>query len=513
MTCKELHYESNVNFVVLDESGKVNRSELELATGEILKSSFYTPDTTDDYSSELNKDLIKFAIDNASRTHDGRLVMPLLWRTDVAHLLGRNYQLAKAILDSNFKKLIKKPSYMNLMDESFKEQVKLVILEPAPDLENFMQENPGYSFLAHMGVFKLKRETTKCRVVYLSNLCGNDSGLPVTVSRNQAMHSGPSLNQKLSSAILHLRFDSKLLTFDLSKAFNMIQLSVEDSTKLLCLWYRNVAKQDYSVVGYMNRRLPFGLRCSPTMLMLGLYRILITDAENNSKFTKNLKKLIYQCIYMDNGAFTTNDEHTLSEAYNILNSIFNPYKFEVQQVVTNDINVQANIDGEAEPPPDQVKLLGLFWNRSQDTFSTSPININKKANTKRLILKSIAEQYDIHNFNVPLLNRARLFIHELQCDKHLSWDTPLNDKLLNEWKNIVNQANSSSPIEIPRKMGKRTDQYRLIACTDSSTEIYGVVYAHNLNTNELNSFSLKTESLVVRLNQRLFHRLNYRLLL
>ena len=156
LTCKELHYESNVNFIVLDESGKVNRLKLELATREILKSSFYTPDTIDDYSSELNKDLIKFAIDNTSRTHDGRLVMPLLWRTD-AHLLGRNYKLAKAILDSNFKKLIKKPSYMNLMDESFKEQVKLGILEPIPDLENFMQENPGYSFLAHMGVFRLKK--------------------------------------------------------------------------------------------------------------------------------------------------------------------------------------------------------------------------------------------------------------------------------------------------------------------------------------------------------------------
>ena len=130
--------------------------------------------------------------------------------------------------------------------------------------------------------------------------------------------------------------------------------------------------------------------------------------------------------------------------------------------------------------------MGLFWNRSQDTFSTSPINLNKKANTKRLILKSIAEQYDIHNFNAPFLNRARLFMHELQCDKYLSWDTPLNDKLLNEWKNIVNQADSS-PIEIPRKMDKRTDQYRLIACTESSTKIYGVVvYAHNLNTNELN---------------------------
>ena len=486
LTTEELNYESSVNFVVLDDSGKVNRSELELATGEILNSSFYTPDSTDDFSSELNKDLIKFSIDNTSRTNDGRLIMPLLWRTDVAHLLGRNYNLAKAILDSNFKKLIKKPSYMSLMDESFREQIKLGILEPIPDLQNFMQENPGYSFLPHMGVFRLKRETTKCRVVYLSNLCGNDSGLPLTVSHNQAMHSGPSLNQKLSSAILNLRFDSKLLIFDLSKAFNMIQLSMEDSTKLLCLWYRNVSKQDYTVVGYMNRRLPFGLRCSPTLLMLGLYKILITDAEDDCQFRKNLKKLIYQCIYMDNGAFTTNDEVTLSESYDQLNSIFNPYKFEIQQVVTNDINVQAKIDREAEPPSDQIKLLGLFWNRSRDTFSTSPIDLNKKANTKRSILKSIAEQYDIHNFNAPLLNRARLFMHELQCDKHLTWDNPLDRKLQNEWKNIVNQANSSSLIEIPRMMGKRTDKFRLIACTDASTKIYGVVvYAHNLNSNEL----------------------------
>ena len=149
----------------------------------------------------------------------------------------------------------------------------------------------------------------------------------------------------------------------------------------------------------MNRRLPFGLRCSPTLLMLGLYKILIVDAENDHSFIKNFKKLIYQCIYMDNGAFTANDESSLNEAYDKLNSIFNPYQFEVQQVVTNDFSLQAKADEDEDCTPHQLILLGLSWNRSRDTLSTLPIELNKKANTKRLILKSIAEQYDIYNFN------------------------------------------------------------------------------------------------------------------
>ena len=477
--------ETSANFLVFNEDEKVNRMELERATNDILKSSFYTHETYDDNTSDLNKDLIKFALDNTSRSDDGRLTMPILWRNDVSHLLGNNFKLAKAVLESNAKKLKKKPSYFSLMDESFKEQVELGILERIPDVEMFRQENPKCSFLAHMGVFKPNRDTTKCRVVYLSNLSGNDSGFPLTVTHNQAMHSGPSLNQSISTAILHLRFDHNLLIFDIKKAFNMISLSREDSSKLACLWYKDVSNNDFSMVCYINKRLPFGLRCSPTLLMLGLYKILVMDTEMDSPFIKKLKLLIYQCMYMDNGALTTNDENELIESYEQLNKIFNPYKFEIQQVQTNNIKLQSKID-ESNPTPDTVKLLGLIWNRVTDTLSTKPLELNKHANTKRLILKSIAEQYDNYHFNAPLLNRARLFMHDLQCDKNLSWDSKLDEKLCKQWQNIVIQANKSDVIEIPRMLGNREDIYNLIACTDASTKIYGVVvYAHNVNTNQI----------------------------
>ena len=139
----------------------------------------------------------------------------------------------------------------------------------------------------------------------------------MSVSINQAIHAGPTLNFKLSS-LLHLRFGSKILVFDLKRAFNQISLSSDDQSKLLFLWYRNVEKEDYSVVAYKNMRLPFGLRCSPCMLMLALYYILVINVVSDSEELKEFKKLMYQLFYMDNGgvAFDTSDK--LQWAFNPL---------------------------------------------------------------------------------------------------------------------------------------------------------------------------------------------------
>ena len=86
-----------------------------------------------------------------------------------------------------------------------------------------------------MGVFKPERETTKCRVVFLSNLCERNPSQSVTLSHNQAMLSDPTINQKITTSVLHLRFDSKLLCFDIKKAFLNIALQPNYANKLLFL--------------------------------------------------------------------------------------------------------------------------------------------------------------------------------------------------------------------------------------------------------------------------------------
>ena len=100
-----------------------------------------------------------------------------------------------------------------------------------------MDTHPEHSFMPFMGVFKPERDTTKCRVVFLSNLYEKNSKSPTAVSHNMAIFPGPSLNQKLASALLQLRFGMFLLCFDLEKAFNQIALMENDQNRLLFLWY------------------------------------------------------------------------------------------------------------------------------------------------------------------------------------------------------------------------------------------------------------------------------------
>ena len=487
--------ETSAYFIAMDEDRNLAHSELGKAVQQILN---YDQNISyDKTTSEVNQRLVDFVIKNTSRLNSGRLCMPLIWRTEVSHLLGSNLELSKSILASNLNKLKKKPEYLKMMDEVFKAQEELGIIERVENIDQYMVDYPNHSFLAHMGVFRPSKDTTKCRVVYLSNLVQKDYNKKLTVSHNQAIHSGPCINQKITTAMLQLRFDSHVLIYDLKKAFNQIALSDLDSSRLLCIWYRNVAKQDFSLVYFRNRRLPFGLRCSPTLLMLSLHKILILDVANDSEDIINFKKLLYANIYMDNGAYSVNNLSELRDKYEKLNGIFFPYGFEIQQCVCNDTKFQTEIDNKTDiSTPQEVGLLGCMWDRINDTISTRPISLNDKASSKRETLKSIASNFDMFNINGPLMNRARLFVHRLQCDKNLEWDDKLSDDRLKEWKNICNQTNAAPPLKLNRFIGKRTDSYSLIACTDASKDIIGVtLYSHNNLTGQ-NSFILAKNRLV-----------------
>ena len=490
------------SFSVLDEQGKLIDEELQKATKDILENqslyySNYDCNVYDDSSSELNRKLIRYALDNTTRDKDGRLRMPLLWNAEMSHLLGKNHRLATLILKSTLRKLSKNEEKFKLMDTVIKEQVANGIIERVDDLENFLEVHPEHSFLPHMAVFKPDRETTKCRIVFLSNLSEKDPNQPTTISHNQAIYAGPSLNQKISSALIHLRFDEKICCFDVKKAFNNISLDDVDQNRLLFLWFRNIDRRDYSIVAYKNVRLSFGLRCSPALLLLGMYKILILDATSDPKRLGNLKSLIYQLCYMDNCAFTARDHESLMWGFNQLESIFCPYKFGLQQYVSNDRDLQSliGVDAQRETPV-KMKLLGMQWDRVEDTLSTRPISLDVSAATKRMILKTVASQFDLYYYNGPILNRSRLFLHRLQCKKDLDWDEQLSPELLREWRAIARQGNSTPEINVERFVGGRDGSYKLIAFSDSSKAMYGVVvYIQDLETKKV-SFLLAKNRIV-----------------
>lgn len=283
------------------------------------------------------------------------------------------------------------------------------------------------------------------------------------------------MNQKLTSAFLHLRFDEKLLTYDLKKAFNMLALGENDQARLLFLWFRNVSRGDFDIVAYKNVRLSFGLRCSPFLLMISLYYMLVHEDEPDPKL-RELKNLLYALLYMDNGAVGFSDSEYLKWAYSKLSSVFSPYRFELQKLITNDIDLQEEIDKcNGVVTPVSNSLFGMIWNRITDEINVKEFNLNPDANTKRKVLQSIASQFDVFGYNMPVLNRSRLFMHRLQCQKELSWDQILSLDLQREWRNICKQVNGSSTLSVSRYVGPREGKFKLIAYTDASHDLYGVV--------------------------------------
>lgn len=101
------------------------------------------------------------------------------------------------------------------------------------------------------------------------------------------------MNQKLATSVLLLRFDRYLLCFDLVSAFLQISLNDIDQNRLLFLWFKNVAKGDFTMEAFKMKRLPFGISCSPSILMLALYKILIIDSQEEELKLKEIKQLIY----------------------------------------------------------------------------------------------------------------------------------------------------------------------------------------------------------------------------
>ena len=151
--------------------------------------------------------------------------------------------------------------------------------------------------------------------------------------------------------------------------------------------------------------------------------------------------------------------------------------------------MQSSIDSENV----DSKLLGLIWNRATDTLSTRPIDLSAVANTKRTILQTIASQYDVFSFAGPSINRARLFMHCLQCNKSLGWHTRLDAGSCREWSNISRQATPT--IQVYRFVGNREDMYRLLSFCDASKNIYAaVLYIKNCAPIRLALYRQKTVS-------------------
>lgn len=471
--------EDKLHAVTNEAVKKFDNNELMKQMDEIMNYDDINSGIHSDHDIEITeRTLVNIKIDS-----DGRLIVPLLWDDKVTKNLGKNFGLSKQILFCNLKKLQKDSSKLLMYDNLINEQIDSRIIEQVSDVESYAKD-PNVKFIPHMAVWKLNRATTKIRIVFLSNLVENAG---MNISHNQAILPGPTLNRKISTSLIKLRFGRYLLSLDIIKAFHQLSLFSDDQRKLSFLWFKNVREGDFRMVAYKHLRLMFGLRCSPSLLMIALFYILMIDNKNDEQELVSLKRTLYDLAYMDNLSVTCDDKISLEYSITKVETIFSKYKIGLQQYICNDDDMKQSHPEKFSVNEGVVKLLGIQWDTSSDVFFTDTISLNRDASTKRKILQSIASNYDVFNYNAPLLNRSKLFLHELQTKFKLTWDEEIPQTMMNEWINICNQITDIPSLKVKRFVGSKTDEYTLCIFTDSSRVLYGcVLYIINECTNECN---------------------------
>ena len=188
------------------------------------------------------------------------------------------------------------------------------------------------------------------------------------------------------------------------------------------------------------------------MLMVGLWHILIKNPPELYPHLIETCKEIFARAYMDNVSIASQTTEEICEIYDQLAEIFNPYGFGLQQFVTNDKLLQTKItDHEAVN-----SVLGLNWDTVTDSLRVKKIILNPDAKTKREVLATVMSIYDPIGIGLPLLNRARIFLHDLQCRPDLEWDAELPTAEQAEWKKITKQYNKSPEAAVQRYVATRT---------------------------------------------------------
>ena len=336
---------------------------------------------------------------------ENRYEMGLLWKSDlrpVSNLMvaeARTERMTQKLTDEQFQEYDKHMS--KLLEDS--------ILECAPS-------SPSEFILPHRGLHR----NGKLRVVF-------DGSAPdgTGTSLNSYLEPEENLLRRLPAVLLNFRSGAVGCQTDIRAAFHQITLSEEDRQFVQLLWAGQRLR---------FRRVPFGLTCSP-------YMLLCTIAEHVRQYLHAepvLLQKVQDSIYMDDmcPAFSTRAE--ADSGLKRMSDVFREASMDLHKT---------RMSGDDH---DDEKVLGLLWSTRSDSLAVIVPQVECPTNRAEL-LSTVCKPFDPLGVVTPWLIWGKALFQRTWQDVGSSWDSPLSDELQAE----VRLWWSSSPkvIWFPRFTG------------------------------------------------------------
>ncbi|GFT13515.1 integrase catalytic domain-containing protein [Trichonephila clavipes] len=258
------------------------------------------------------------------------------------------------------------------------------------------------NFLPHHAVIKPSNLTTKLRVVF---------------------------DASLSLSLAKLQMNSRIVfTADIEKCTVKFLVADEDQKYQQILWRNN---SNENIRTYKLKTVTYGLASASFLATRCIKQIALDDKDN-----PNFSRVLQEDIYMDDllsGADTPNN------AISICKDIAHVLKHS-----SHDTRVEFSKDSN-----ESSKVLGLFWNSSNDTFGFQPSLELTPPLTKRRILSESSKIFDPLGLLSPCTVFMKIFYQKLWLTK-TDWDSPIPQQLTEDWLKFQKAFNAINYLTVPR---------------------------------------------------------------
>ena len=391
-------------------------------------------------------------------------------RKDPVTSLGLRRPQAVHRFMSNERSTQRKGTY-NAFQDVVREYIELGHAEPVPP--NDLNGTVEHYYLPMHGVSKESSTTTKLRVVF--DACAKTSN---SLSLNETLATGPTLYPTLETILLRLRLPSIALTADISKMYRAVHLDPKDRDLHRFVWR---AQPDGPLVDYRMTRVTFGVSSSPYMAIKALQQ----TAHDFGHQYPVARPLVFDSTYVNN-LLTGAD--TPEQALSIYQQSRAKGGFDLKKWRCSSPTILSQIDPslrEKLPVQDltgtqqgnQPKVLGVEWNSTQDTMSTSLCLPTEFASTKRGIISDVARTFDVLGWLAPTIVRMKILYQQL-WELKLAWDEPLPESQLTQHSDWREQLPLLASRQQPRCYFDKQSHRRSISLhgfCDASVHAYAAV--------------------------------------
>ncbi|GFX76769.1 uncharacterized protein TNCV_1952101 [Trichonephila clavipes] len=232
--------------------------------------------------------------------------------------------------------------------------------------------------------------------------------------------------------------------------YRQILVADEDQKYQQILWRNN---SNENIHTYKLKTVTYGLASASFLATRCIKQIALDDKDN-----PNLSRVLQEDIYMDDllsGADTPNNAisickdiaHVLStRGFHLRKWNSNSTEFLAQfsEHSSHDTRVEFSKDSN-----ESSKVLGLFWNSSNDTFGFQPSLELTPPLTKRRILSESSKIFDPLGLLSPCTVFMKIFYQKLWLTK-TDWDSPIPQQLTEDWLKFQKAFNAINYLTVPR---------------------------------------------------------------